>query len=52
MIIQKKYMIDNPEVFRDSDLYAVVDRIRVAGMKYQSLEEYAIELLKNIRSRK
>lgn len=42
----KKYMRDNPELFRDSDLYAIVNRIRVAGMNHQNLEDYVVELLK------
>lgn len=44
----KKYMIDNPEVFRDSDLSAIVERIRLAGLKFQNIEEYAIEILKTL----
>ena len=44
----KKYMVDNPEVFRDSDLLAVINRIRVSGYKQPSLEEFVVELLKGV----
>lgn len=42
----KKYMKDNAEVFRDSDLCAVLGRIKVAGLKYENLEDYVIDILK------
>jgi hypothetical protein len=44
----RKYMVDNPEVFRDSDLYAIINRIRVSGYKSPSLEEFVVQVLKVI----
>jgi len=44
----KKYMKDNPEAFRDSDVVAIIERIKIAGMKHQSAEDYAVEVLKTI----
>jgi len=41
----QKYMKDNPEMFVDSDVIAVIDRIRKAAMSYNSLEEFGVELL-------
>lgn len=42
----KKYMIDNSEIFRDSDLHAVIGRIKIAGLKYSNLEEFVVQILK------
>lgn len=44
----KKYMIDNPELFRDSDLSAVLGRIRTAGLKSGNLDDFVVELLKTL----
>ena len=44
----KKYMRDNAEVFRDSDPSGVVERIRLASVKYQSLDRFLIEMLRAI----
>ena len=44
----KKYMIDNPEIFKDSDVIAVVGRIKYAGSKEQNIEDYTVKLLKTI----
>jgi hypothetical protein len=44
----KKYMKDNAEIFRDSDLTAIVGRVRVAGLKCQSIEEFVVEILKTL----
>jgi len=41
----EKYMKDNPELFVDSDLAAVVDRIRKASMKYNTVEEFGVDIL-------
>lgn len=41
----KKYMKDNFEVFRDSDLYSIINRIRSAGIKYNNDEAFAVEFL-------
>jgi len=43
-----KYMKDNPEMFVDSDVVAVVERIRKASMKYNSLEEFGVDLLSKL----
>jgi hypothetical protein len=42
----KKFMVDNPEMFRDSDLSFVLNRIRKGAIEYNSLEEYSVEVLK------
>ena len=44
----KKYMIDNPKMFRDSDLAFVVDRLRKGALQYKSFEDYSIEFIKVI----
>lgn len=44
----KKYMIDNAELFRDSDVTHVIERIRTSGAKYESLEKYLVDILKTI----
>ena len=44
----KKYMRDNAEIFRDSDASEVIERIRTAGLKFESMEKYLIEILKVI----
>jgi hypothetical protein len=44
----KKYMRDNKEIFRDSDVNAVVERIRLAGLKFKNIEDYVIELLRTL----
>lgn len=46
----QKYIRDNAEIFRDSDITEVVQRIRTASSKYESLAKYLIELLKVIDS--
>lgn len=42
----KKYMRDNAEIFRDSDPTEVVERIRTAGAKFESMEKYLVQVLK------
>lgn len=44
----KKYMIDNAEMFRDSDLAFAINRLRKGALKYKSLEDYTIDVLKVI----
>jgi hypothetical protein len=44
----KKYMRDNYEKFRDSDLTTVMDRIKQGSLKFKNYEEYLIEILKTI----
>jgi len=41
----EKYMKDNPEMFEDSDLTSVIDRIRKSAMKYNILEEFGVDIL-------
>ena len=44
----KKYMIDNPDIFKDSDLDTVVGRIRGGATEFKNIEDYAVEFLKKI----
>jgi hypothetical protein len=44
----KKYMRDNYENFRDSDLMAVVDRIKLGALKYGNLEEFVVDVLRTL----
>jgi len=44
----KKYMIDNPEIFRDSDLDAVIKRLRIGAYKFEKMEDYAVSAISNI----
>ena len=44
----KKYMRDNAEIFRDSDCSEVIERIRISGCRYKTLEEYLIDILRKI----
>jgi hypothetical protein len=44
----KKYMRDNYENFRDSDVTNVVERIKLAALKHSSLEEFVIDVLKTL----
>lgn len=44
----KKYMIDNPELFRDSNLDSVVGRLRSGGIRHEKFEDFAIELIQEI----
>lgn len=44
----KKYMVDNPELFRDSDLLFVLNRLRKGSLKYKTIEDYCVEFIKTI----
>lgn len=44
----KKYMIDNPEIFKDSSLETVVSRIRGGACNYKNIEDYAVEFIKKV----
>jgi hypothetical protein len=44
----KKYMRDNYENFRDSDLMAVIDRIKLGALKYGNLEEFVVDVLRTL----
>lgn len=44
----KKYMKDNPDVFKDSDLSFIINRIRRAQVKIGSQEDFIVEVLKNV----
>lgn len=41
----RKYMISNPEIFRDSNLQNVVKRIRLASNSLANFEEFLVHLL-------
>ena len=43
-----KYMKSKPEVFREADINHVLDRIRQLASKYNSLEEFLVELVRNL----
>lgn len=43
-----KYIRDNPEFFKDSELVTIIDKIRLAGLRYANFEEYAVEILKKL----
>ena len=42
----KKYMRDNAEIFRDADCSEVIERIRIFGNNFESLEKYLIEIVR------
>lgn len=44
----RKYMLDNAEVFIDSDINSIVQRILLGQCKFQSKEEYLVHVLKEI----
>ena len=44
----RKYMVSNPEVFRDSDIKNVVNRIRLGCKEYNDFEEFLVHLIYNI----
>ncbi len=44
----KKYMKDNPEIFTDSDIYAILNRIRLNSNKYSTFDEFLVEIIKNV----
>lgn len=44
----KKYMIDNPEVFKDSDITHVIGRLRVPANQCESFDDYLVKMLKTV----
>jgi hypothetical protein len=42
----KKYMRDNPDVFTDSDMQAILNRVRLVGNKSGNYEEFLVQVLK------
>jgi len=44
----KKYMIDNSELFRDSDLEFVINRLRQGSLQFNCIDDYAIEVIKTL----
>lgn len=44
----KKYMRDNREVFPDSDMQVILNRVRLAGAKFGSYEDFLVQVVKNI----
>jgi Ca2+-binding EF-hand superfamily protein len=41
-------MRDNAEIFRDADCSEVIERIRTSGNKFDTLENYLIEILRTL----
>jgi hypothetical protein len=44
----KKYMRDNPNVFTDSDMQAILNRMRLAAAKFPSYEDFLVQVVKNV----
>jgi len=44
----KKYMRDNPDIFTDSDIQAILNRVRLSGGKFASYEEFLVEVIKKV----
>ena len=44
----KKYMIDNCDCFKDSDIYKVINRIRLEKNNFNSYDEFLVDLLTKI----
>jgi hypothetical protein len=44
----KKYMRDNPDVFTDSDMQAILNRVRLAAANHASFEDFLVQVLKNV----
>jgi len=46
----KKYMRDNPDIFTDSDMQAILNRVRLSANKFGSYEDYLVHVVKNVDS--
>jgi len=44
----KKYMRDNPDIFIDSDMQAILNRIRLVGNKSGNYEDFLVQVIKNL----
>lgn len=44
----KKYMHDNPEVFSDSNMQIIINRIRTTSNRYSSYEDFLVEIIKTV----
>ena len=44
----KKYMRDNPDIFTDSNLQAILKRIRLVGNKTASYEDFLVQVVKSV----
>jgi len=44
----KKYMKDNPEIFTDSDMQAILNRVRLVANKIGDYENFLVQVVKNI----
>jgi len=44
----KNYMKDNPEIFTDSDIQAILNRVRLAASKIGDYENFLVQVVKNI----
>lgn len=42
----KKYMRDNPDIFTDSDMQAILNRVRLVGNKSGNYEEFLVQVIK------
>ncbi len=44
----KKYMRDNPEVFTDSDMQSILNRVRLVGSKTGIYEDFLVQVAKSV----
>jgi len=44
----KKYMKDNPDIFTDSDMQAILNRLRLAANNSSTFEDYLVQVVKNV----
>ena len=44
----KKYMRDNPDVFIDSNIQAILNRVRLAATKFASYEDFLMHIVRNV----
>lgn len=47
----KKYMLDNSEIFRDSDIKTLVGRLRMPVAQFKEMDQYLVNLLRIIDPR-
>lgn len=44
----KKYMRDNPDIFTDSDMQAILNRVRLVANKSENFEDFLVQIIKNV----
>lgn len=44
----KKYMRDNPDVFMDSDMQAILNRVRLSAAKFANYEDFLVQVIKHV----